>query len=294
MQWYDKGGVSMQTICEELDLDYDAEIEKIREEQVMAGPQGQIPGGDMAGGMGGMPGGDMAGGMPGGDMGGGMPGMPGDPAAGGMPGAAPMAAPMGAPMGAAADANLPKITKRGGGSGQEEQEQVQPQAIKFTKLEQKMLKILQQIPAPHDIFAQYQVKVPGESRPFVLDFAYPQIGVGVETDGAIWHQREDFQQRDMVRDQKLANVGWRVLRFRDDAVEEQSDAVQKIIAKNMIEATKNKKSANDKNAVMKYAAIEGMDRNPIYDYMLANKGNIGINIIEMPGKMGQLILIGTV
>ena len=197
-------------------------------------------------------------------------------------------------MGAAAG-NLPKITKRGGGGGQEEElEQAQPQAIKFTKLEQKMLKILQQIPSPHEIFAQYQVKVPGEQRPFVLDFAYPQIGVGVETDGAIWHQREDFQERDMVRDQKLANVGWRVLRFRDDAVEEQSDAVQKIIAKNMVEATKTKKSANDKNAVMKYATIEGMNRNPIYDYMIANKDNVGINIIEMPGKMGQLILIGTV
>jgi len=28
--------------------------------------------------------------------------------------------------------------------------------------------------------------------------------------------------------------------------------------------------------------------------MLANEGKVGINIIEMPNKMGQLILIGTV
>jgi len=296
MQWYDKGGVSMQTICEELDLDYDAEIEKIREEQVMAGPQGQIPGGMPGGDMGGMPGGDM-GGMPGGDMGG-MPG--GD--MGGMPGgdmgAAPGgdmgAAPMGGGMAAASGGNLPKITKRGGAGKEEEQPQEQPQAIQFTKLEQRMLKLLQQIPTPHQVFAQYQVKVPGEQRPFVLDFAYPQIGVGIETDGAIWHQREDFQQRDLVRDQKLANVGWRILRFRDDAVEEQSDTVKKVIAKNMIEATKAKKTANDTNSIIKYSSTEEIGRNPIYDYMLANKDNIGINIIELPGQMGQLVLIGTI
>jgi very-short-patch-repair endonuclease len=166
--------------------------------------------------------------------------------------------------------------------------------IKFTKLEQQMYKILQQIPAPHELFAQYSVKVPGEQRPFVLDFAYPQIGIGVETDGAIWHQREDFQQRDLVRDQKLANVGWRILRFRDDAVDEQSDTVREVISKNIIEATKTKKAANDKNLVMKYASIEETGKNPIYDYMLANEGKIGINIIELPGKMGQLLLIGTI
>jgi very-short-patch-repair endonuclease len=300
MQWYDKGGVSMQTICEELDLDYDAEIEKIREEQMMAGPQGQIPGGaagnlgtmGMGGGDmgGGMPGGDMGGMPPGGDMGGGMPG--GD--MGGMPGAMPGGAPGGG-MAAAAGAELPKITKRGGGGGkEEEQEQPQPQMIKFTKLEQKMLKILQQIPSPHEIFAQYQVRVPGEQRPFVLDFAYPQIGVGVETDGAIWHQREDFQQRDLVRDQKLANIGWRILRFRDDAVEEQSDTVQKVIAKNMLEATKTKKKANDSNAVMKYSSTEGIGKNALYDYMVANEQKLAVNIIELPGKIGQLVLIGTV
>jgi very-short-patch-repair endonuclease len=157
-----------------------------------------------------------------------------------------------------------------------------------------MLKIIRQIQSPHEIFAQYQVKVPGEQRPFILDFAYPQIGVGVETDGAIWHQREDFKQRDLVRDQKLANIGWRILRFRDDAVEEQSDMVKEVIAKNMIEATKNKKKANDSHSVLKYSSTDEIGKNPIYDYMMANKKNIGINIIELPGKIGQLVLIGTV
>ena len=62
----------------------------------------------------------------------------------------------------------------------------------------------------------------------------------------------------------------------------------------MLEATKSKKKANDSNAVMKYSSTEGIGKNPIYDYMVANVGNVGINIVEMPNKIGQLILIGTV
>ena len=74
MQLYDKGICSAQSILEELNLDYDSEIEKIRDEQVTASASGMIPGGGPGGvgtmGMGGgMPGGDM-GGMPGGEMGG--------------------------------------------------------------------------------------------------------------------------------------------------------------------------------------------------------------------------------
>ena len=208
MQMYDKGMVSAQTVLEEMDLDYDSEVEKIREEQVMAQANGMVAGmggGDAMGGapMGGGPMGDMGGGMPMGDMGAGMPG--GDMGAG-MPGVG--GAP---PMGAAASGELPTIGKRGDKSRQEkEQEEQAPimQPIKLTKLEQKMFRTLSDMETPHNLFAQYQVKVPGEARPYAIDFAYPKIGVGIEVDGAIWHEREDFKQRDLNRDQKLANVGF--------------------------------------------------------------------------------------
>lgn len=184
MALYDKGIVSAQTILDELELDYDTEVEKIRSEQVMTsangmlaqggagnlgsmGMGGMLGGGDMGGGMppgGDMGGADMGGGMPGGDMMGGIPG--GDMGGGG-------------DMGAAA-ANMPKITKRGKGGNNEEMQAPPPKMVKFTKLEQKMYKMLQSINAPHNLFAQYQVRVPGGNKPYMIDFAYPQIGVGLE------------------------------------------------------------------------------------------------------------------
>jgi hypothetical protein len=45
VQIYDKGLVSAQTLLEEMDLDYDSEVEKIREEQIMAQANGMVAGG---------------------------------------------------------------------------------------------------------------------------------------------------------------------------------------------------------------------------------------------------------
>ncbi len=298
MQMYDKGMVSAQTVLEEMDLDYDSEVEKIREEQVMAsasgmvsgmgggdammgapmggGPMGEVPG--MGGGMGGVPG-----------MGGGMGEVPGMGAAptGGMAGVG--GAP---PMGTAASGEIPVIGKRGAKNKQkEEAEQAPPpKMIKLTKLEQKMFRTLSSMDTPHDLFAQYQVKVPGESRPYSIDFAYPRIGVGVEVDGAIWHEREDFQQRDLNRDQKLANVGWRVLRFNEDAVNENMDAVRDTIAKHIADASKAKKKAEEES-IIKTASVEEEWINLLYEYCLS-KGKIGCNRVTIPH--GQILYIGDI
>jgi very-short-patch-repair endonuclease len=285
MQLYDKGIVSAQSILEELNLDYDSEIEKIRDEQVAASASGMLPGGGgdvgtmgMGGGMGGapggMPGGDMAGGMPGGDMAGGM--APGGEMGGGMAGGAPMAA-----------GSAPMISKRGKGTSPEDQEVAPPQMIKLTKLEQKMYKMLKGMNIPYPLFAQYSVKVPGEERPFMIDFAYPKIGVGVETDGSIWHERDDFVQRDKVRDQKLAGVGWRILRFKEGAVDEHVDAIGDIIYKNVVEAAKDMKKRAESETLNKYASVEEF-------LSLSDKNNIGINIIKLQGGLGELILIGNI
>ncbi|NJL70389.1 MAG: hypothetical protein HC888_01665, partial [Candidatus Competibacteraceae bacterium] len=94
-QWYDKQLLSARTLLEFMDLDYDTEVERIREEQLIASAGGQImgqggPGSAMGmmGGMGGGLGGGGGGGGPGGPGGpmGGMGGMAGG--AGGMAGGA--------------------------------------------------------------------------------------------------------------------------------------------------------------------------------------------------------------
>ncbi len=303
MQMYDKQLVSAQTVLEELDLDYDSEVEKIRSEQVMATAQGQL-GGPMGGagnlgtmGMGGPmppPGGgppDVAGeGM-------GAPGM-GAPAPGGGMGAPAPGGGMGAPapgggMGAAAG-GMPIIGKRGSKSvaEQQEEETPPPQMIKLTKLEQKMYKTLLSMKIPYALFGQYSVNLPGEERPFSLDFAYPKVGVGIEVDGAIWHQREDFQQRDMNRDQKLANVGWRILRFREDAVEEQIDAVRDVIYKNLIEAEKTTKKSAEDDSIIKYASTD-ISRNFTHDFIINNGEGIGCNRKNISNSI-QVLYIGNI
>ena len=246
------------------------------------GPMGGGPMGDMGGGM---PGGDMGGGMPGGDMGGGMGGAM---APGGMGGAG--GAP---PMGAAASGELPIIGKRGSkNKQQEEAEQAPPpQMIKLTKLEQKMFRTLSAMNVPQNLFAQYQIKVPGEARAYALDFAYPNIGVGIEVDGSIWHDREDFKQRDLQRDQKLANVGWRVLRFTENAVNENMDAVRDTIMKHIADASKSKKKAEEDGNMTKTASAQEEWMNPLYEHCLT-KGKIGCNRVSIP--YGQILYLGNV
>lgn len=303
IQLFDKGIVSAQTILSELDLDYDSEVEKIRSENLIASANGMV--GGQQGGMGGGPGGGM-GGMGGGPGGaGGAGGMPPDIAgegmggagAGGMGGAGAspaggMGASPGGGMPAAASNQLPIIKKRGQKSKQDEENVPPPQNIKLTQLEYKMYKMLDSMQIPQNLFAQYAVRVPGEERPFTIDFAYPQIGVGIEVDGAIWHQRPDFQQRDLNRDQKLANKGWRILRFKEDAIEEHQEEVQKVIYENVLDALKQFKKSYEESNLVKYASQKDPYDNPVYEEMLLSDGIIGCERSEIP--FGQILYIGRI
>ena len=303
LQCYDKGLVSAQTILDELDLDYDTEVEKIREEQIMASAYGMVGGGQAGNlgtmGMGGGAMGGMGGGMPpdiGGEpgMGGGAPGMGGDMGGmGGAPGGIGGAPGGAAPMGAAAAGNaLPVIGKRGSQKQKQEEEQLPPpKMIKLTNLEQKMYKTLSDINAPYELFAQYEIKVPGASRSYAIDFAYPQIGVGLEADGAIWHQRPDFKQRDLERDQKLANVGWRILRFKQEAIEENMDSVRSTIVQHIKDASQKRKKAEESGKLNKYASIEGKGINIEYEFCI-NNGKIGCNIIN--NNVGNVLYLGNI
>jgi very-short-patch-repair endonuclease/intein/homing endonuclease len=300
VQLHDKGLISAQTLLEELDLDYDSEVEKIREEQTIAQANGMIAGGagGAMGGMGGMPpiGGDMGGGMgalPPDIAGEGLGGMPGA-GAGGMPGAEmggmPGAEMGGAPMGAAASSSLPKVGKRGSKSKEEEEKPLPPRNIKLTKLESKVLKVLTAMNEPFSLFAQYEVRVPGESRPYSIDFAYPQIGVGIEVDGAIWHERPDFKQRDLNRDQNLGNIGWRILRFNEEAISENMDAVSNVISQHVKEAASQKKKA-ESDGLIKIASEEDSFENVQYSYCL-KQGKIGTKRNNIP--YGKILYIGNV
>jgi len=48
---------------------------------------------------------------------------------------------------------------------------------------------------------------------YVIDFAFPDLKVAVETDGIIWHSAPRQRQRDGFRDMRLRKAGWKILRF---------------------------------------------------------------------------------
>ena len=102
-------------------------------------------------------------------------------------------------------------------------------------------------------------------------------------DGDIWHQRDDFIQRDKIRDQKLANVGWRILRFREDAVEEHIDTIKDIVHSNLIEASRDLKKRSSDDTLKKYASA---------DEFILGCDDVGVNIIPLPKNLGYLYLIG--
>lgn len=292
---HDKKLVSSQTLLDQFDVDYDQEIEKIREETIAVGAQGQMgaPGGGSpmggmppGGGGGGAPGGPPPGAPPGGDMAGGAP-MGGDMAGGAAAGGAP---PGGAPMGATAGSTAMspgfKISKRGKGKNPAEaaQEQ-QPQSIRIslTKLEQKMYKVLIGMGLPYKTYAQYKVAVAGQQQPFVIDFAMPEIGIGIETDGAQWHEQAEAKAKDQQRDQKLAGLGWRILRFREKAIEDRMNEVQNIISQNIETASKYRKKAAADGTMIKEASIN-FDNIDLNDIVITKE--------SMGDDLGDIFIIG--
>jgi very-short-patch-repair endonuclease len=58
-----------------------------------------------------------------------------------------------------------------------------------------------------------------------VDFAYPDIKVGFELDGAAYHSSEQARRRDRGRDNRLGALGWRILRFSWEDLRDRSDAV---------------------------------------------------------------------
>lgn len=254
MQLHDKQVISTQTMLEELDFDYDQEVERLRYEQAVspmpmggmggAGGDGGMGLGGGMGGAGGMPGEGMdpMGGMSGmGDMGGGAPGAPGGDMGG-----------MGAPGGPMASGM--KVTKKGKSTEQDD-ESAQPQMsmVKLTSIEQKMAKMLHQLASnmkinPNSIRAQFPIQKPEGGKPWMLDFALPNIKLGVEVDGEVWHSNAEQVSGDQKRDHLLAQRGWTILRFNDKTIDDAPQAVTRTISsyiKRILTPNAKKQSSGD-------------------------------------------------
>lgn len=245
---HDKQVLSTQTLMEELGLNYDQEVKRMRFEQTAMGPQGgMMPGAGGAGGAGGM-----AGGMPGGDMGmggGAAGGMGGDMGAGG--GAGGMGGDMGG-MGGGMDAGAGggaagggggggatasggKIMKKGKTKDSKENEAVMPATMmRLTRIEKEMAHILDDVLGvrgmnKNAVRFQFPVENPKGGKPYAIDWALPYLKLGIECDGEIAHSSEEQVSHDKERDYLLAQRGWTVIRFTDKIIEEAPQAIKQTI-----------------------------------------------------------------
>ncbi|MDQ6725040.1 MAG: hypothetical protein M3066_02535 [Actinomycetota bacterium] len=78
-------------------------------------------------------------------------------------------------------------------------------------LEDRLVRLLRHHGLPEPV-RQHEVALPdgGVAR---IDLAYPEVKLGIEADGRIWHSgRADFA-RDRRRANHLAGLGWTLLRY---------------------------------------------------------------------------------
>ena len=79
-----------------------------------------------------------------------------------------------------------------------------------------------------------------------------------------------------------------MLRFTEDAVNENIDSVRDTITQHMADASKSRKAA-ESEGIIKIASAEEDWTNPLYEYCLS-KGKIGCNRMSIPH--GQILYIG--
>jgi hypothetical protein len=287
LQLYEKGLLSVQTVLEQFEFDADLEIERKRYDavQLMAvqGSSGEMgggfggEGGDMGdmGGMGGMP--DMGGGgeppisPPGGAMG----GPPGD---GGGPVIAKSTEVSEVDPSQFDGKILKKKTRDKLISDQQkifneqekkkkEQEKSQKSQnddvfgpsrdekgrIIFTKPERQLIEKIQEYISSglikYPVVPQFDVKYGNIEYP--IDFAIPNLKIGIEADGEVFHGSPKQIQKDKERDMKLAHLGWTIIRFTDDEIDKKINQVMNTIVKTIMEKEEHVSGEFNKNKYVK-------------------------------------------
>ncbi len=91
-------------------------------------------------------------------------------------------------------------------------------------LEPRMARLLQKAGLPPAIF-QHAVHDPAGRFLAQVDFAYPELLLGIEVDGFETHGTPRAMAKDFVRQNGLVPYGWRVLRFTWAQVVHQPDVV---------------------------------------------------------------------
>ena len=80
-------------------------------------------------------------------------------------------------------------------------------------MEAKLRSIIRGLPGPEAV-PQFQVDT--EQGRFFLDFAYPEIKLGIEAQSIRWHLGEARFFYDLRRDRALKRVGWTLIYYSWD------------------------------------------------------------------------------
>lgn len=120
--------------------------------------------------------------------------------------------------------------------------------IIFTKAERDLMPHLLQ--AKRDgLFGQYglvtQFRVSNGDSEYAIDFAFPQLKLGVEADGEIFHSAPKQIQHDKERDMNLAHQGWTILRFNDTEIEKRPQQIVQQIIKTLMQKQLNMKNLSE-------------------------------------------------
>jgi very-short-patch-repair endonuclease len=103
--------------------------------------------------------------------------------------------------------------------------------IMMTSIEQEVIKGIEQRQRTgqirHNAYPSFEVDI--SSHPFVIDIAFPDIKVAVECDGGPYHDSDEAQASDKVRDKKLNAHGWIVLRFKEQEIKKNFGEVMKTV-----------------------------------------------------------------
>lgn len=86
-----------------------------------------------------------------------------------------------------------------------------------SELEGRLSRVLRRAGLPTPV-AQHEVRTSRGRFVARLDFAYPELRLGIETHGYRWHGGRERWARDLARENRLKRMGWTVLVFTWDEV----------------------------------------------------------------------------
>ena len=73
-----------------------------------------------------------------------------------------------------------------------------------------------------------------DGRVAFLDFAYPQIRLGIELDGHAWHATARQRQRDHERQNQVVIADWTILRFTFEDVSRRPEYVTTLVRRALV------------------------------------------------------------